>query len=83
MDQSEANKWHMPWYDWSVFLLPILLFVGLGLESALGPTPSPDSQRKLPRQGDSSEVEFFPASNRSRNTAGGRLPSASWGRSSL
>jgi hypothetical protein len=44
MDQSEANKWQMPWYDWSVFLLPILLFVGLGLESALGPTPSPDSQ---------------------------------------
>jgi hypothetical protein len=39
--------------------------------------------RKLPRQVDSSEVEFFPASNRSRNTAGGRLPSASWGRSSL
>ena len=40
-------------------------------------------QRKLPRQVDSSEAEFFPASNRSRNTAGGRFPSASWGRSSL
>jgi|SRR5687768_4646479 len=39
--------------------------------------------RKLPRQVDSSKVEIFPASNRSRNTAGGRLPSASWGRSSL
>ena len=38
---------------------------------------------KLPRQVDSSKVEFFPASNRSRNTAGGKFPSASWGRSSL
>ena len=41
------------------------------------------SDRKLPRQVDSSKVEFFPASNRSRNTAGGKFPSASWGRSSL
>ncbi|MEO6563345.1 MAG: hypothetical protein ABIN99_09925 [Nitrosospira sp.] len=39
MDQNEGNKWSMPWYDWSVFLLPILLFVGLGLESAFGPAP--------------------------------------------
>ena len=30
--------------------------------------------RKLPRQVDSSEVEFFPASNRSRNTAEAGLP---------
>ena len=40
-------------------------------------------KRKLPRQVDSLKVEFFPASSRSRNTAGGRFPSASWGRSSL
>ncbi|MGH8763522.1 MAG: hypothetical protein ACREUR_09885 [Nitrosospira sp.] len=37
MDQNEGNKWDMPWYDWLVFLVPILLIVGLGLESALGP----------------------------------------------
>lgn len=37
MDQSEGNKWDMPWYDWLVFLVPTLLIVGLGLESALGP----------------------------------------------
>ncbi len=37
MDQKEGNKWNMPWYDWLVFLLPIFLIVGLGLESALGP----------------------------------------------
>ena len=40
-------------------------------------------QRKLPRQVDSSEVECFAASTRSRYSAGGRLPSASSGRSSL
>ena len=39
--------------------------------------------RKLRRQVDSSEVECFVASTRSRYSAGGRLPSASWGRSSL
>jgi hypothetical protein len=43
MDQNEPNKWHMPWYDWSAFLLPLLLFVGLGLESAFGPAPTPGS----------------------------------------
>lgn len=32
------NKWRMPWYDWLVFLVPSLLIVGLGVESALGPT---------------------------------------------
>lgn len=37
MDQTEGNKWSMPWYDWLVFLVPTLLIVGLGLESALGP----------------------------------------------
>ncbi|MBA2658404.1 MAG: hypothetical protein H0U72_02285 [Nitrosospira sp.] len=37
MDQNDANKWDMPWYDWLVFLVPTLLIVGLGLESALGP----------------------------------------------
>ena len=37
MDQNEGNKWDMPWYDWLVFLVPTLLIVGLGLESALGP----------------------------------------------
>ncbi|MEO8767925.1 MAG: hypothetical protein ABI363_06250 [Nitrosospira sp.] len=36
MDQSESNKWNMPWYDWLVFLVPTLLIVSLGLESALG-----------------------------------------------
>ncbi len=35
--ENEGNKWNMPWYDWLVFLLPISLIVGLGLESALGP----------------------------------------------
>lgn len=37
MDQTEGNKWNMPWYDWLVFLVPTLLIVGLGLESAFGP----------------------------------------------
>lgn len=37
MDQNESNKGSMPWYDWLVFLVPILFIVGLGLESALGP----------------------------------------------
>lgn len=37
MDQNDSNKWDMPWYDWLVFLVPTLLIVGLGLESALGP----------------------------------------------
>ncbi|SCY60853.1 hypothetical protein SAMN05216420_11018 [Nitrosospira sp. Nl5] len=38
MDQNEGNhQWDMPWYDWLVFLVPISLIVGLGLESALGP----------------------------------------------
>ncbi|MEP6607029.1 MAG: hypothetical protein ABJA60_13075, partial [Nitrosospira sp.] len=37
MDQNDGNKWDMPWYDWLVFVVPTLLIVGLGLESALGP----------------------------------------------
>lgn len=37
MDQTEENKWKMPWYDWLVFVVPTLLIVGLGVESALGP----------------------------------------------
>lgn len=41
MDQNGVNKWSMAWYDWSAFLLPIFLFVGLGLESAFGPAPTP------------------------------------------
>ena len=36
MDQNDGNKWDMPWYDWLVFVVPTLLIVGLGLESALG-----------------------------------------------
>ncbi len=36
MDPHEGNKWSIAWYDWSVFLLPILLFGGLALESAFG-----------------------------------------------
>lgn len=39
-------------------------------------------ERKLPRQADRLKVEF-PASHASLKTAGGTLPSASWGRSSL
>ena len=41
------------------------------------------SMCKLPRQVDSSKVEFCVASRRSRYRAGGRLPSASCGRISL
>ncbi|SEK83520.1 hypothetical protein [Nitrosovibrio tenuis] len=43
MDQPEdrkgGKKWHMPWFDWLVFVLPAALFIGLGLESALVPAP--------------------------------------------
>lgn len=39
MDQHESKKWHMPWFDWLVFVLPAALFIGLGLESALVPAP--------------------------------------------
>ena len=42
MDQSEGKQWHMPWYDWLIFLLPSLLIIALGLESALGPPLRPD-----------------------------------------
>lgn len=37
MDQNESNKRSMSWYDWLVFLVPILFIAGLGLESALRP----------------------------------------------
>src|SRR5689334_16869889 len=34
MDQHEdkkwGRKWHMPWFDWLVFVLPVALFIGLG-----------------------------------------------------
>lgn len=43
----------------------------------------PNTWRKLPRQVDSSEVEFFAATTCSRYSVGGRLPNASCGRSSL
>jgi hypothetical protein len=33
----------MPWFDWLVFVLPAALFIGLGLESAFAPAPSPGS----------------------------------------
>jgi hypothetical protein len=40
MDQNEGKKYDMPWYDWSVFLVPALFIISLGLESALGIAPS-------------------------------------------
>ncbi len=47
MDQHEdkkwVRKWHMPWFDWLVFVLPAALFIGLGLESAFAPAPLPGS----------------------------------------
>jgi hypothetical protein len=43
MDQNEGKKYDMPWYDWSVFLVPALFIISLGLESALGPAPSASS----------------------------------------
>jgi hypothetical protein len=43
MDQHEGKKWHMPWFDWLVFVLPAALFIGLGLESAFAPAPPPGS----------------------------------------
>ncbi len=42
-DRKRGKKWHMPWFDWLVFVLPAALFIGLGLESALAPAPSPGS----------------------------------------
>jgi hypothetical protein len=36
MDQHEDKKPNMSWFDWLVFVLPSLLFITLGLESALG-----------------------------------------------
>jgi hypothetical protein len=46
-------------------------------------TTSTRRTRKLPRQVDSSKVEFSIVSSRSRYRAGGRLPSASCGRVTL
>lgn len=37
MDQNENSRWHMAWYDWLVFIVPVSLIAGLGLESAYGP----------------------------------------------
>ncbi len=37
MEQNENSKWNMAWYDWLVFLVPVSLIAGLGLESAYGP----------------------------------------------
>jgi hypothetical protein len=37
MDQNAGQKWGMSWYDWLIFVLPSLVIVGLGLESAFGP----------------------------------------------
>ncbi|MEO8991804.1 MAG: hypothetical protein ABI284_06650, partial [Nitrosospira sp.] len=42
MDQNEGKKWNMPWYDWSVFVVPGAFILGLGLESALGSPTGPD-----------------------------------------
>lgn len=41
MDQPESKKYDMPWYDWSVFLVPAIFIISLGLESALGTAPGP------------------------------------------
>ncbi|MDE2367179.1 MAG: hypothetical protein KGM95_09635, partial [Betaproteobacteria bacterium] len=40
-DKKPGKKWDMPWFDWLVFILPSALFIGLGLESALGSAPMP------------------------------------------
>jgi hypothetical protein len=40
MDQNEMKKYDMPWYDWAVFAVPALFLIGLGIESALGPSPA-------------------------------------------
>lgn len=37
----EVRQWDMPWYDWLVFVVPALLIITLGLESALGPVLHP------------------------------------------
>ena len=37
MDLNAGQKWGMSWYDWLIFVLPTLVIVGLGLESAFGP----------------------------------------------
>ena len=37
MDQNENSRWNMAWYDWLVFLVPVSLIAGLGLESVYGP----------------------------------------------
>lgn len=34
------KKYDMPWYDWAVFAVPALFLIGLGIESALGPSPA-------------------------------------------
>lgn len=38
MDQNEHSGWNMAWYDWLVFIVPVSLIAGLGLESAYGPS---------------------------------------------
>jgi hypothetical protein len=40
MDKNEMKKYDMPWYDWAVFAVPALFFIGLGIESAVGPSPA-------------------------------------------
>ena len=42
MDQNEEKKWHMPWYDWSIFFIPGIFILSLGLESAFGSPTGPD-----------------------------------------
>ena len=42
MDQPESKKYDMRWYDWSVFLVPSIFVISLGLESAFGPDPGTD-----------------------------------------
>src|SRR4030065_2028970 len=37
MDQNENSRWNMAWYDWLIFIVPVSLITGLGLESAYGP----------------------------------------------
>jgi len=64
---AKPRAWYSHWYG--------LAAVGAFLVLVFG--------RKLPRQVDSSEVEVVFDSISARKTAGGCLPSASWGLSSL
>ena len=43
MDPDDNKKWDMRWYDWLVFAVPTVFIVSLGLESAFGTTPGPDT----------------------------------------